>query len=124
MLALSVVQEIDRLLNEGKQSQRKIAARLRVSRATVSAIANGRRPVFGTGRQPSELDSRGRQLPPQRCPHCGFLVYMPCLVCRTREYRHERHMLRTAAASRLPSAHRLRRPPMRRGSRACHARVA
>ena len=35
MLALSVVEEIDRLLDEGELSQRKIAARLGVSRGTV-----------------------------------------------------------------------------------------
>lgn len=35
MLSLSVVQEIDRLLQEGQLSQRKIAARLGVSRGTV-----------------------------------------------------------------------------------------
>ena len=40
MLPLSVVEEIRRLLDEGRYSQRKIAARLQVSRGSVNAIAS------------------------------------------------------------------------------------
>ena len=53
MLALTVVQQIEQLLKEGQLSQRKIAARLGVSRGTVGAIADGRRETGeATGREP------------------------------------------------------------------------
>ena len=91
MLALTIVEEIDRLLSEGKLSQRRIAERLGVGRATVSAIASGRRALFGRQPEPDEPDDESQ--PPERCPKCGYLVQLPCLVCRTREYRHGRQIL-------------------------------
>ena len=48
MLAAEVVLEICRLLGEGELSQRAIADRMRVSRGTVGAIANGKRPIYGS----------------------------------------------------------------------------
>ena len=32
----------------------------------------------------------GFELPPERCPGCGALVYMPCVLCRTRAYQRRR----------------------------------
>lgn len=122
MLALSVVEEIDRLLKEGELSQRQIAVRLKVSRGTVSAIARGERGLFGRtpeGDQPSEAPV----LPAERCPKCGFLVYQPCLVCRTREYRHGRRVLAALAGGRS-SAPRRGRQLVRRRQRTCRTRVA
>ena len=99
MLALSVVEEIDRLLKEGRLSQRKIARQLGVSRGTVSAIARGDRALFGKTAQADERE--GEPLgPPARCPQCGFLVYIPCLVCRTREYRAGRRALASLGVER------------------------
>src|SRR5262245_33982284 len=87
MLAISVVEEIQRLLDEGKLSQRKIAARLGVSRGTVGAIANGQRGLYGREPGPDAAHPLAPLGPPERCPRCGFLVYMPCMVCNTRDYR-------------------------------------
>jgi hypothetical protein len=123
MLPLSIVEEIDRLLKAGQLSQRKIAASLRVSRGTVSAIANGRRALFG--RTPEqEIESQLVDFPAERCPKCGFFVHPPCLVCRTREYRHGRRVLAALAAERTPAARRRQRLPARRHRRTCRARVA
>ncbi len=123
MLALSVVEEIVRLLKEGQHSQRKIARRLGVSRGTVSALANGQRALFGRAPE-AEAAERGPQLPPERCPQCGFFVHLPCLVCRTREYRHGRRVLAAMAADRPLNGRRPRRSPARCRRRSCHARVA
>lgn len=122
MLALSVVEEIARLLNEGRLSQRKIAQQLGVSRGTVSAIATGQRALFGQTCEEDDATGAGPLLPAQRCPKCGFFVHPPCLVCRTREYRHGRRVL-AALASKRSSRPRRRRLSMRRGQ--CrHSRVA
>jgi hypothetical protein len=121
MLALSLVQEIDRLLSEGQLSRRKIAQRLRVSRSVVCAIANGQRGLYGKQPEPDEPDREA--LPPERCPKCGYLVQMPCLVCRTREYRHGRRVLAALSAQRGPAAHHSRRPPVRQRN-TYRARVA
>jgi len=86
MIAQKTVDEVRLLLAEGELSQRKIAARLGISRGTVYAIASGRRRDRRTagdagGGRDGHGDSSG---PPQRCPGCGGLVYMPCRLCRRR----------------------------------------
>ena len=100
MLAITVVEEIDRLLKDGQLSQRKIAAKLGVSRGTVSAMANGQRGVFGreedSERQRGIAASLGIAA---RCCRCGYLVYMPCLICRTREHRQNPRPPRVATAA-------------------------
>jgi DNA-binding XRE family transcriptional regulator len=93
MLSLSLIDEIDRLLSEGKLSQRKIAIRLGVSRGTVNAIARGQRSLYG--REPEDDANDDNQLcisttPPRRCPSCGYRVYAPCRICRTREHQQRR----------------------------------
>jgi len=84
MLPTALVHEIDRLLKQGELSHRKIAARLGVSRGVVSAIAKGRRGLYG-----KESDDEPRSLtptlPPARCPRCGYRIYPPCLVCCARD---------------------------------------
>lgn len=84
MLPTSLVLEIDRLLKEGRLSHRQIALRLGVSRGTISAIAQGRRGLYGK----DPIDKRRARTPssaPIRCPDCGHRVYLPCLVCITRQ---------------------------------------
>ncbi len=86
MIATDLIAEIQRLLAEGKLSQRKIAKLTGVSRGTVGAVANGKRQV-----RPREVDCWEAGLepqpgPPQHCPGCGGLVYLPCRLCRTREF--------------------------------------
>ncbi|MCA9261324.1 MAG: helix-turn-helix transcriptional regulator [Planctomycetales bacterium] len=85
MLTLSCVLEIRRHLDEGRLSQRKIAALMGVSRSTVGLIATGRRPMVGRQEEtdPSPWDYYHDALP-QRCRQCGGMVFMPCVLCRTR----------------------------------------
>jgi len=84
MLAPGLVAEVRRLLVERRLSQRKIARTTGVSRGTVNAIARGIRPDYETRRGPWQ----GHFVPPsgplRRCPGCGGLVQMPCLVCYVR----------------------------------------
>jgi hypothetical protein len=96
MLAQKVVAEIQRLLDLKTHSQRKLAALLGVSRGSVSAIASGRRrrSDLSSGPQNNELEEPSG--PPARCPGCGGLVYMPCLLCRLREERPRGNMRRRA----------------------------
>lgn len=88
MLALARVKEVERLLAEGNLSQRKIARLLRVSRATVSAIATGRRPDYEAqlAARASEFEPLG---PIERCPCCGGMVYSPCRLCRVRKLKEQ-----------------------------------
>jgi hypothetical protein len=99
MHPIALVQEIDRLLKAGELSQRKIAERLGVSRGSVSAIAHGRRGLYG--REPIENGSPlVPSSPPMRCHRCGYRVYLPCNICRVREHRQRLRVLQTPAATR------------------------
>ncbi|MEX2309487.1 MAG: helix-turn-helix transcriptional regulator [Pirellulales bacterium] len=88
MLPKALIHEIDRLLKQGGLSHRKIAARVGVSRGVVSAIANGRRGLFGKN---PEDDRRTHvpNSPPMRCPCCGYRVYLPCLICEARQHKYQ-----------------------------------
>lgn len=90
MLPLNVVEEIRHLLDAGKLSHRKIAAMLRVSRGTVDAIASGKRGIFGRETDPSDDSGLLFTSPPERCPSCGGMVYIPCLLCQTRAFQSRR----------------------------------
>lgn len=83
MLAMAKVKEAERLLLEGRLSQRKIAAFVGISRATVSAIARGRRADYEArlAARASEMEPLG---PIVRCGGCGGRVYSPCRACRVR----------------------------------------
>lgn len=82
MIAPELVQHVERLLAEGRLSQRKIAKLTGLSRGTVGAIATGRRPDYeALRRRRQEQEPPERTGPPQRCPGCGALVLMPCLAC-------------------------------------------
>lgn len=80
MISSAMVEQIRRLLEEGKLSQRQISKQLGVSRGTITTVALNRR------REPSPDDEQpDLELgPPTRCPTCGSRVYMPCVLCRTR----------------------------------------
>ena len=84
MLAMGIVQQVERLLADGKLSQRKIAQAVGVSRGTISAIAAGKRPAYASRLLDcvGESDPRG---PIERCPTCGGRAYMPCRLCRVRK---------------------------------------
>jgi hypothetical protein len=98
MLPTSLVQEIDRLLKGGELSRRQIAQRLGVSRGTVSAIASGRRGLHGM----DPLDERRARTPssaPTRCSRCGYQVYLPCLICATRQQQQNKRLGRATPFS-------------------------
>jgi Helix-turn-helix len=98
MLPAALVNEIDRLVHEGNLSQRKIAAHVGVSRGTVSAIANGRRGLYG--KEPPDVHApRTASLSPMRCPDCGYRVYLPCLICSARRHTEIQILLRVFAAA-------------------------
>ena len=84
MIATKTVAEIQRLLSEGKLSQRKIALLMGVSRGSVGAIASGKRPDHATPQEPGDDELEEPAGPPQRCADCGGLVYVPCRLCRQR----------------------------------------
>lgn len=122
MLAKSLIDEVDRLLKLGTLSQREIAARLKVSRGTVSAIASGRRGLHGRESTGDDAATHAPLSPPVRCPRCGYRVYMPCLVCRSRDYRKRQAAMQFAAAPPRLRSHPIppdvcgRRDPMTRHS--------
>jgi hypothetical protein len=85
MVATTVVDQIRRMLQEGRLSQRRIASRIGVSRGTVNAIAQGKKPLARyNGRHPSENGFIPPSGAPARCPGCGGRVQMPCLLCYIR----------------------------------------
>ena len=94
MIAPSVVHEIKRLLAEGKYSQRRIARLIGVSRGTVGAIASGKRRDYERSPRDGETGLERPVGPPQRCPGCGGLVYLPCRLCRVRKLIAERRVAR------------------------------
>jgi hypothetical protein len=99
MHSTALVQEIDRLLRESTLRQREIAARLNVSRGTVSAIASGRRGLYGKERDETHSPLIPTSLP-ARCPRCGYRVYPPCIICRIRELRARQLVIEQLAAER------------------------
>ena len=92
MIAAAVVREIRDLLAEGGLSQRKIAGQTGVSRGTVNAIARGKRPDYATRRPGPGADFTSPGGPPTRCPGCGGMVQMPCLLCQVRAIKQRRRL--------------------------------
>jgi transcriptional regulator with XRE-family HTH domain len=86
MIALETIAEIRRLLAERKCSQREIARRLGVSRGSVVAIALGRRHCGDVSASRVEMVEEPCG-PPVRCPGCGAMVYLPCVLCHVRNRR-------------------------------------
>jgi hypothetical protein len=87
MIATALVEEVRRMLKEGRLSQREIAQRTGVSRGSVNAIAMGKRRDNSTRRR-EHGENDGFTPPsglPSRCPGCGGLAQMPCLLCYIRE---------------------------------------
>lgn len=121
MIRPSVVEEIKRLLAEGRHTQREIARRTGVSRGTVGAIAAGRRPEYEAARESQAADSEGPTGPPQRCRGCGGLVYRPCRLCRVRRLIAKSQVARGPATPEEPlqlelsGGHRTRYEQVRRG---------
>ena len=85
MIEPQLVEQIERLLAKGKLSYRKIARFTGVSRGTIGAIASGRRRIQPRRMSFWEEEPTVPDVPPQRCPQCGGMVYMPCRLCRMRK---------------------------------------
>lgn len=105
MIAPEMILEIKRCLATGKLSQRQIARQTGISRATVGAIASGKRPEYQPRPRDDEPDRPTG--PPERCPGCGGRVYLPCRLCRIRavkrrEVERKRHLARIIGGCRLP----------------------
>lgn len=83
MITTDIIDEVRRMLREGRLSQRKIAERTGVSRGTVNAVASGKRVDY-SNRPTRKSDFTPPRGLPTRCPSCGGLVRMPCLVCYLR----------------------------------------
>ncbi len=98
MLSLTMVLEIRRLLDEGELSQRAIAEKLNVSRGVVGAMASGRRGLFGRDESAPARHAINPGALPVRCPDCGGLVYLPCVLCAARAYRYGSQKLGRFAA--------------------------
>jgi len=107
MLAPALVAEIRRLLAETCCSQRQIAKLTGVSRNTGGTIAAGRHRYDSVEETPRDEGVDEPAGPPQRCPGCGGLVYMPCILCRTNQ-RAARRTPRTAANGDVSLALQLR----------------
>lgn len=91
MIAPERVAEVKRLLAETTLSQRKVSILTGVSRASVGAIAAGRRPDYPPRCKPDDADDGVPHGPAARCPSCGGLVYMPCRLCRVRAIKRREH---------------------------------
>ena len=83
MIAAAIIDEIRDLLAEGKDSQREIAIQTSVSQGTVNKLARGKRPDYTIRKQLSVVLTPPSG-PPVRCPGCGGMVKMPCLLCHMR----------------------------------------
>lgn len=93
MISPETEQRIHQLLNAGI-SIRQIARQLKVGRNQIAKMARGERPNYAELRRLRKL-KRARQLavrkgPPQRCPECGYKVFMPCVLCTARAKQKKR----------------------------------
>ncbi|MHC4399969.1 MAG: winged helix-turn-helix transcriptional regulator [Planctomycetota bacterium] len=113
MIPNALVDEVKRLLSEGRLSQRKIARRVGVSRGTVNAIARGKRPDYEA--RAKEDDFLAPAGPLARCSTCGGMVYMPCLACGVRAMKDSRQRPRDVKRSRRPSVFEAGTPPTKQG---------
>lgn len=98
MIDQHTIDQVVRLLDDGRTSQREIARRLRISRALISDIANGRRGRYGRPHAAALTEL------PQvvRCPACGVRVELPCVACRAREWQHRVQLRRPGQVRCLP----------------------
>ena len=80
MIAEEKIREAETMLARRTMSQRKIAETTGLSRGTISMIANGTRTiqvkVIDPDMPPEQVNG-----PKVRCPGCGGMVQMPCLLC-------------------------------------------
>ncbi len=103
MLTLQTVLEVKKLLGKGL-SQREVARQLGVGRATIGAIASGKRGLHG--RLESSCKSKNNDHWSEltgdfvRCPECGSKVLLPCVGCAAHRFRHQARRQPNEASSR------------------------
>jgi hypothetical protein len=100
MIAPHLIEQVQQLLIEGKFSHRKIERITGVSRGTIGAIAAGKRCIRPRSAGFWEDEPVVPDVPPQRCPDCGGMVYMPCRLCRTQKAMAASAMLRALVKTR------------------------
>jgi hypothetical protein len=129
MIAMSKFEEAQRLLALGTLSQRKIAAKVGISRATVGAIASGKfQDREARQRARAEAEELIPAGPLVRCAGCGGRVLMPCLLCRVRGLNEKEQNDRRAARRRQRERdlrqllHAARHAQWQRDARDRHAR--
>lgn len=94
MLPQEKIDEVVRLLNEKKLSQRMISKMTGVSRIVIHRIETGKRKIR-LPVKPPEWDADRYKRPFERCPVCGGKVQLPCIGCVVRslrkdgEYQHD-----------------------------------
>jgi hypothetical protein len=96
MIPYCKVAEVQRFLDEGVLSHRQIALRTGISRASISAIADGTRPDYESRRRERQLRDAEAETagPVERCGGCGGLTQIPCRLCRVRQIDAQRREAR------------------------------
>ncbi len=111
MIAPETIAEIRRLLAEKRHSQREIARRTGVCRGSVGSIASGRRRDGDDPMGSREDEFPVPSGPPARCPGCGAMVYLPCVLCRVQSKRRKGpRVIEQAADTRLGGIARPKSP--------------
>ncbi len=106
MLSITTILEVRRLLAAGGRSQRAIATQVGVSRGIVALIAAGRRHLHSA--EPNcKSPLRRSRAGTTRCPGCGGLVYLPCLLCRARQLRRRQQLVAEPRGDRPNHSHRV-----------------
>jgi len=80
MIAEEKIREAEIMLAGGTMSQRKIAETTGLSRGTIQLIAAGKRKIQVKTVDPN-MPPEPENGPPVRCPGCGAMVQLPCLLC-------------------------------------------
>ncbi len=113
MLPQAKIEEVEKLLAEGKLSQRKISLLTGVCRSVVSQVASGERPDYASLFEPDaeSLEPSGEI---ERCPTCGARVYMPCRLCHLRSASEEGTLKRYRRRAKQKASRRLLAAVLRR----------
>lgn len=83
MITLEKIEAVKKAIASGKSS-RKIAMELGISRTSVYNVQRGLCRIQRPPKEPSPQAYFDENAPYTRCPTCGGLVKMPCLLCRIR----------------------------------------
>ena len=82
MISDSLVSQIEALYRQGN-SQRSISRQTGVSRDTVRKVVNGSFAAEAANQLHAPTPVAYPRVP-QRCRHCGAMVFLPCRACALR----------------------------------------